>query len=432
MVDTMGIIHTFAGNGYQVGIMDQYGGYSGNGGPATAAELDWPRDVDFDNAGNVYIADEDSWCVRQVNNSGIISTFAGIDYPGNSGDSGPATNAELDGVFGVTVNDSGVYIVDNAYYHIMKVNSSGIISAFAGNGTPGFSGDGGTATSAEILPLLLATDTSGNMYISDQGNNRIRKVSVVLQVSTNLITNVNCNGGSNGSATASANEGIPPYTYSWSNGATTSSVTNLSAGTNTVFVTDSENIKGSATVIITQPPPISMTADSINVAGTCNGSAWVIVGGGTPSYSYLWTGGLTTDTITNQCIGDYCCTVTDANGCIDSVCTTIESATGTSEVKGESEKVKVYPNPNNGLFTIALSSHAELVSASQPTVKIYNLLGQQVYVETLKPVRPIHPGGQVQGDNLIDLSDKPNGIYFYRVLKEDGSLIEEGKVIIDR
>jgi hypothetical protein len=98
--------------------------------------------------------------------------------------------------------------------------------------------------------------------------------------------------------------------------------------------------------------------------------------------------------------------------------------TTTNQVKGESEKVKVYPNPSTGLFVITLS-HAELVSsaAADETIEVYNVLGQSVYDGMLK---------QVQNDNRIDLSGQPQGIYFYRVLKEDGELLGEGKLIIQK
>jgi len=182
MVDTLGIIHTFAGNGYHVG---NYGGYFGDGGPATAAELDWPEDVDFDNSGNVYIADEHNYCIRKVNSSGIISTFAGVDYPGYYGDGGPAAIAEFHSPTGIAINDSGVYIVDGpSSYRIRKVNSSGIISTFAGT-VHGFSGDGGPATNAELIPLMLASDTLGNIYISDAGNNRIREITIPITTGVN-------------------------------------------------------------------------------------------------------------------------------------------------------------------------------------------------------------------------------------------------------
>ena len=95
---------------------------------------------------------------------------------------------------------------------------------------------------------------------------------------------------------------------------------------------------------------------------------------------------------------------------------------GISDVKAESGKVEVYPNPSRGIFELEIS-HAGLVSASQPTINVYNTLGQEVYFETLK---------QVQGDNEIDLSNHPNGIYFYRVVSTDGSLIGEGKMILEK
>jgi sugar lactone lactonase YvrE len=171
-VNTSGIITTVAGNGAY--------GYSGDGGPATSAELDYPTDVAVDGAGNLYIADADNSRIREVNASGIITTIAGNGTAGYSGDGGLATSAELDSPSGVAVDGAGnVYIVDAHNEHIRKVNASGIITTVAGNGAAGYSGDGGPATSAELWgPVGVAVDGAGNLYIADFGNTRIRKVDL--------------------------------------------------------------------------------------------------------------------------------------------------------------------------------------------------------------------------------------------------------------
>lgn len=169
-VNTAGVISTVAGNGT--------GGYSGDGGLAINAELYWPAGLALDSNGNLYIADDNNSRVREINSAGIISTFAGTGYGGYNGDGIPATSAELYAPDRVTTDSAGnVYISEYGNNRIRKVNTSGIISTVAGTGTAGFSGDGGLATSAEInTPRGLTVDESGDLYISDAANNRIRKV----------------------------------------------------------------------------------------------------------------------------------------------------------------------------------------------------------------------------------------------------------------
>ncbi len=179
-----GIITTVVGTGTAV--------FSGDGGPATAASLNSPLGVTVDAAGNIYI--NDLYRIRKVTAAtGIISTVAGNgSYPsGFSGDGGPATAASLDNVGGVAVDAAGNIYFAN-FYRIQKVTAStGIISTVAGNGTQGFSGDGGVATSATLsIPAGVAVDAAGNIYIADSGNNRIRKVTAA----TGIISTVAGNG----------------------------------------------------------------------------------------------------------------------------------------------------------------------------------------------------------------------------------------------
>jgi trimeric autotransporter adhesin len=178
MVTTGGIISTFVGNGI--------GGFSGDGGLATAAEIHYPWGMIFDASGNFYVVEEGSNRVRIVNTGGIINTFAGSGILGFSGDGGQATAAEFYEPTGITLDASGnVYIADQYNNRIRMVNASGIISTFTGNGAYGFSGDGGQATAAEInVPQALAMDASDNLYIADLYNERIRKVTRVLSVPT--------------------------------------------------------------------------------------------------------------------------------------------------------------------------------------------------------------------------------------------------------
>jgi hypothetical protein len=206
-----GIITTVAGNGSI--------GNSGNGGPATSALIGNAVGVAVDKAGNLYIADSFYNVIRKVNSAGVISTIAGGGSPASLGDGGPATSARLVLSLlhvGMAVDAAGnLYIADSGDSRIRKVDSSGNISTVAGNSTSlglgGFSGDGGPATSAALnSPTGVAFDSAGNMYISDYGNLRIRKVDTSGIITT--IAGIGNPGGSDagdgGTATSAQLSGI--------------------------------------------------------------------------------------------------------------------------------------------------------------------------------------------------------------------------------
>src|SRR5207249_2097433 len=161
---------------------------SGRGGPATAAEASSPDGVALDLTGNLYIADSGSSRIRKVGPGGTISTYAGGGggTPGFLGDGGPATAAYLNNPVGVTLDPAGnLYIADLGNARVRKVTPGGTISTYAGSGSFGFSGAGGPATAAPLHgPYALALDPAGNLYIADTYNNRIRKVTPTVAVST--------------------------------------------------------------------------------------------------------------------------------------------------------------------------------------------------------------------------------------------------------
>lgn len=165
-------ISTFAGNA-SIG-----GGYTGDGGAATAATLLLPAGTVMDAAGNVYIADRDNHVIRKINTSGVISTAAGTGTAGSTGDGGAATAAQLSQPVGLNIDATGnLYIAEYGGHRIRMINSSGIISTVAGS-TNGYAGDGGAATAARLsYPTDLAFDAAGNMYISDYNNGVVRKVN---------------------------------------------------------------------------------------------------------------------------------------------------------------------------------------------------------------------------------------------------------------
>jgi trimeric autotransporter adhesin len=186
-----GMVSTVAGYGTA--------GYSGDGGAATQAQLNNPDNVVVDSSGNLYIADGLNWRIRKVTPNGMITTVVGTGTMGNSGDGGAAIAAQIGWVEGMAFDSAGNFYFSNYRYHrVRKVNTSGIISTVAGNGTKGYSGDGGSATAAMLsLPSGLAVDSDGSIYIGDAGNLVIRKVTggIIRTVAGNGATGYSGDGG---------------------------------------------------------------------------------------------------------------------------------------------------------------------------------------------------------------------------------------------
>ena len=181
---TDGKISTLAGNGIA--------GSKGDGGAGTSAEISDVHGLAVDGSGNVYIADTSNNSIRKIDSKGVITTFAGNGSRGNSGDSGAAVKASLYFPAGLAVDASGnVYVADYGSYTVRKITSDGKIATIAGTGAWGASGDGGPAARALLAsPIALALDKAGNLYIGDTGNSNIRKVDTAGNIST-VVSGVN-------------------------------------------------------------------------------------------------------------------------------------------------------------------------------------------------------------------------------------------------
>ncbi len=385
-VNLSGIIATVAGNGMA--------GYSGDGGPATAAELKYPEGVWADNHGNFFIADLGNRRIRKVNSSGIISTVAGIGVVGYTGDGGPATASELGAPYRVVVDTlNNVYIADQGNNCIRKVNTSGIITTVAGNGTPGYSGDGGPATAAELInPYGLSVDLAGNIYIADCGNNRIREVNTSGIISTMAGNGINAFSGDGGPATAAELYG--PF--------------------------------GVAADIFGNVYIVDQINNRIRVVNS-SGIISTIAGNGFPGYD--GDGGPATaaeiyspwdvsvDALGNVYIAD------EINERVREVAVGI--ATGISKSENNQLSAVVFPNPNTGRFTVQLTIEGTQLSMDKPlpVVEVYNLLGENVFKETLR---------ETNGYNTIDLSTQAAGVYIYRIINENDGTALSGKIVIEK
>ena len=248
-VGVNGIVTTVAGNGSS--------GYSGDGGPATSAELDEPFRLAVDKWGNLFINDFYNFRVRKVDTNGIITTVAG-NPAGTGGDWGPATNVCLVYPGGLAVDGSGnLFIADDLNGRIRRVDTNGIITTVAGNGIEAYGGDGGPATAAGLkAPQGVAVDDSGNLLIADTGDNRIRRVDT-----NGIITTVAGNGvaaycGDGGPATAAGlNQPVGVAVDHFGN----------------LFIADSGNNRVRATT------PIGPVLTWSNVTPAGAGNYWVVV-----------------------------------------------------------------------------------------------------------------------------------------------------------
>ncbi len=284
LVTPDGLITTFAGSG-PAGPGN--GGFDADGRQAAAARLNGPTGVAVDTAGNVFIADTSNQRIRAVNSAGVIRTVAGSGVAGSGGDGGPAPAAQLNLPRGVALDAGGVlFISDQFGNRIRRVLTpltvpAGLITTIAGDGTPGFAGDGGRATAARLnLPGAVAIDRSGNVFFVDTLNHRIRKLTPAVPMALNLIS------GNNQTAPAGSllpgplavrvlgPGGLPlpgvTVTFAVTSGVATlgaSLVTTDPAGTASITVTLG-NTPGEVTITASVPglSPVTFTATATAVA----------------------------------------------------------------------------------------------------------------------------------------------------------------------
>ena len=351
-VATSGTITTVAGNGTQ--------GFSGDFGLATNAQLNYPQAVTVSSAGDLYIADLYNHRIRKVTPGGTITTVAGNGTQGFSGDAGPATNAQLRNPFGVAMDSmNNLYIADYNNQRIRKVTAGGTITTVAGNGTYGFSGDAGPATSAQLNnPTGVAVDGLGTIYIADQNNHRIRKVTP-----GGTITTVVGNGtqGFNGDSVLATNA-ILNYPQS---------VKVDSAGN--LYIADLGNHRIRRVGDLTPVAPSSVTATPGNTQAVVN---WTppVANGGSPLTGYTVTASSGGGTCTPSPATATSCTVSGlGNGTAYTFTVVASNAAGNSPPSPPSNSVtpftvpdapgSVTATPGNGSAAISWAAPADNGSA---------------------------------------------------------------------
>ena len=372
-VNNTGTISTIAGNGYNAGASGGYtGGYSGDGGPATAAELYWPSSIAIDATHNIYFTDAGNNCIRKITPAGIISTIAGTDTAGYSGDGGPASAARLFYPQGLTLDNKGnMFIADCFNNRIRKIDTAGIISTIAGNGygsgsdSGGYSGDGGPADSAELFwPFALAVSPSGSVFIVDMNNNCIRKVDtsgIITTIAGNdTIPGYNGDGIMADSAELNSPDGITLDTFG------------------NIYIADAGNDRIR-----------KIGLDNMITTYAGDGIGGFAGDGGLCSDAELFSpAGIIFDNSGNMYIAD------QANYLIRFI-----SAAPTDINKIPTPKeIDVYPNPATTQITI--QSTAQLITQ----IIITNILGQTVYSKG-------YNANQIE----VDITQLPSGVYFVNI-----------------
>ena len=377
-ISNTGIVSTIAGNGTA--------GFSGDGGLATAAKLNRPIGVAVDAAGNVFIDDVLNWRIRKVDAStGIISTYAG-DGTGNfSGDGGPAVNAGISSCAVALDADGNLYLAERDMSRIRKIDASGTITTIAGTGVDGFFGDNGLATNAQLSgPSFIYVSNSGNIYIADQGNRRIRKID-----SSGIISTV-------------AGNGVPGY--SGDGGPATAASLFCSAGMqedaqgNLYFADACNNcirkIDGSGII----------TTVAGNTTGGFSGD-----GGPALQASLFGPSGLTFDSDGNYYIADM------NNNRVRKV---VNSSSASVNTIDPTDNFVVFPNPTSSNFRIDFSKSSSWIGCE---LIIFNNLGQSVFSKTIST--------QSTWVDISDLSLK--GIYYIQLHLPNSINYVSRKIVIE-
>ncbi|MBL7895707.1 MAG: T9SS type A sorting domain-containing protein [Bacteroidia bacterium] len=352
----------------------------GDGGTATLAQFYNPRGIELDPMGNIYIADGQNHRIRKINTSGIVNTIAGNGVPGFSGDGGLATTANIREPWDVALDAIGnVYFADAGNHRIRKIDTGGIITTVAGIGTAGFSGDGGLASLAQLYsPQAIELDATGNIYVVEFGNNCVRKIN-----SSGVITTIAGIGGlygntGDGGLATLAKLGNPRGLA-------------LDASGN-IYVADYA----------------FGTIRKINTAGIIS----TIVGTGVPGYSgdngpainaQISPQHIALDADGNILIAD------GSNHRIRIVCIN-SCAIGVEEYGDANDEIKIFPNPANNLLKMDFG----ILDVKSSQIEIINSLGVRVL--------------RTNSTNQIDVSSISEGIYNLRLFTTEGVITK--KIVI--
>lgn len=379
---TSGTITSIAG-------MAGMSGSTGDGGPATAAHLNGPMAIAIDASGTIYIADNVNNKVRKIA-GGTISTFAGSGAGAYSGDAGPATAAGINGPSGLAVNSTGtVYISDSGSNRVRYVeNSSGKIYTAIGNGVAGYSGDGGAGGIAKLNhPLGIAFDASDNLYITDNKNNCIRRVSS----STGII---------------STYAGTTTYGFSGDGGPAAAAMLSAPKGvsldaTGNLYIADAPNhrirkVTAATSMTITGGTSSICIAATTTLSNATPGGTW------SSSATATATVGTSSGIVTGIAAGTATITYHTSTDAAYKTVTVIScsSHAGVNNTSASDNEISIFPNPAHGVFTILVNSDV----SNEATVTMTDLVGSRIKTIKIETNRP--------NETKPDL---PAGMYFLNI-----------------
>lgn len=369
MVNSAGIISTIAGNGIY--------GYLGDGGPAISAELCGPMGIWVDASGNIYLADIGNQRIRIINTNGIITTIAGNGTLGFSGDGGLAVSAEFDDPAGISGDILGnLYVADEFNNRVRKISANGIISTIAGSAICGYSGDGGQATQAELYyPSGVAVDSDGDIFIADESNNCIRKVNT-----QNIISTIAGNG-----TPGFSGDGGPANLSELSNPAGIG-IDNRG----NLYITDGFNSR----------------IREINT----NGIISTIAGNGSAGYSGIG------DSATLAELYNPISIMADTSGNLYFANQYNNYVQKLSLIPPDASPpvITIYPNPNQGIFTVQIQNFYPFLR-----LEVYNILGERISYTEL-----------TSATTQINMSSCSGGVYLYRLISTNNKVYGAGKVVV--
>jgi hypothetical protein len=390
-----GVISTVAGNGTS--------GYAGDGAAATAAQLQQPKDVAIDAAGNLYIADWLNHRIRKVSTTGIITTICGTGVGAAGADGSLAVVTAIDHPLSVKLDASGnILFYDSWNNRIRKINAAGIVSTVAGNGSYGYSGDGGAATAAKIASCGIFIDATDRIVIADNGNHRIRIVTPAPIVISGTATMC---AGNTTTLTASVTGGT------WSSSAPTTAsvdaagiVTGIAAGTATISYIATTGTATKDVTVNATPAPITGTptvciAATTTLSSATSGGSWISFN--PPTASISATGVVT---------GNIADTVTIAyfflTGCYTTTIVTVDACTTEiSQATQSNSHIDIYPNPAQSTVSISCPN-----TKGQVHILVTDMLGKDL----------IHDTHTLQsGVAQLHISDLPAGSYIVKIISEN-------------
>jgi sugar lactone lactonase YvrE len=389
-----GIITTIAGGNTGTAL--------GDGGPATAAVVR-PHGIALDAKGNMFIAEEGTYRIRKIDAlTGIITTIAGIGTQGYSGDGGPATSAQLGSPWDVVTDTSGnIYIADDYYFRIRKVDgSTGIITTVAGNGTTSYNGEGILATNAGFNSSIVAVDASGNIFISDVDSYRIRRIDKSTGIITTVAGNGNMGYSGDGGPAIAAELNFPAQITIDKTGniffsdAGNQRIRKVTAATTLPVQLISFNAeKQGQQVLLQWQTPQEINNDHFNVQHSTNSINWLTIGKVTAGRSSTVNNYSFIHGQPDKALNYYRLQQIDRDGhAIYSQLRTVDFS------NGEPFAIAVFPNPISGnSFTIDLGKEPPIPL----NYSIIDMLGKRIYIGNITSRRQIIPINKILKGNYI-------------------------------